>query len=255
MNHASIIDGCRLSRAKIVIYKHSDMIDLERKIKENAPANGLIVSDAVFSMDGDIAKLPEIMALAQKYNLLVMVDEAHSTGVIGKTGHGIIEYFGLKDKPDILMGTLSKALASEGGFVCGNEILIEYLRNKARSFIFSTSLAPATLAAVKAALNVIRNEPEQVQRLQHNVKYFCSELKSRGIDVQTESAIVPIIVGDEGKAMAIASRLFDEGIYISAIRYPTVAKGQARLRAALMATHTEQDLSEAAQKIALAMSC
>ena len=255
LNHASIIDGCRLSRAKVVIYKHSDMIDLERKIKENTPANGLIVSDAVFSMDGDIANLPEIMDLAQKYNLLVMVDEAHSTGVIGKTGHGIIEYFGLKNKPDILMGTLSKALASEGGFVCGNEILIEYLRNKARSFIFSTSLAPAILAAAKAALNLLRNEPEQVQRLQYNVKYFCSELKRHGIDVQTKSAIVPIIVGDEGKAMAIASRLFDEGIYISAIRYPTVAKGQARLRAALMATHTEQDLSEAAQKIALAMSC
>ena len=144
LNHASIIDGCRLSRAKVIIYKHNDMIDLEQKIKSAPTTNGLIVSDAVFSMDGDIANLPDIIALARKYNLMVMVDEAHSTGVIGKTGHGIIEHFNLKDRPDILMGTLSKALASEGGFVCGNNLLIDYLRNKSRSLIFSTSLAPAT---------------------------------------------------------------------------------------------------------------
>ena len=152
------------------------------------------------------------------------------------------------------MGTLSKSLASEGGFVCGSETLIDYLRNKARSFIFSTSLAPATLAAAKAALDVLKNEPERVQHLQNNVKYFCSELQRYGVNAETESAIVPIIVGDEGRAMAISSRLFDEGIYISAIRYPTVAKEQARLRVALMATHTEQDLAIAAQKIAFSIS-
>lgn len=254
LNHASIIDGCRLSRANVVVYRHNDIADLDRKIREIAPANGLIVTDAVFSMDGDITNLPEIISIARKYNLLVMVDEAHSTGVIGETGHGIVEYFDLKDKPDILMGTLSKSLASEGGFVCGDELLIDYLRNKARSFIFSTSLAPATLATAKSALNILKNEPELVQRLQDNAKYFCSELQMQGISVETESAIVPIIVGDEGRAMAIASRLFDEGIYISAIRYPTVAKGQARLRAALMATHTESDLTVAAKKVALALN-
>ena len=254
LNHASIIDGCRLSRANVVVYRHNDAGDLEHKIKETSPANGLIVTDAVFSMDGDIANLPEIISIARKYNLLMMVDEAHSTGVIGKTGHGIVEYFNLKDKPDILMGTLSKSLASEGGFVCGSELLIDYLRNKARSFIFSTSLAPATLAAAKSALNILKNEPERVTRLQDNVKYFCSELQRQGVNVETKSAIVPIIVGDEGRAMAIAARLFDEGIYISAIRYPTVAKGQARLRAALMATHSKQDLSIAAQKISLALN-
>ena len=253
LNHASIIDGCRLSRADVVVYRHNDIADLERKIKETAPANGLIVTDAVFSMDGDITNLPGIISIARKYNLLVMVDEAHSTGVIGRTGHGIVEHFNLKDKPDILMGTLSKSLASEGGFVCGDELLIDYLRNKARSFIFSTSLAPATLAAAKSALNILKNEPERVQHLQDNVKYFCSELQRQGIIVKSESAIVPIIIGDEGKAMAIASNLFNEGIYISAIRYPTVAKGQARLRTALMATHTEQDLTIAAEKIALAL--
>ena len=254
LNHASIIDGCRLSRANVVVYRHNDIVDLERKIKEIAPSNGLIVTDAVFSMDGDIANLPEVVSIARKYNLLVMVDEAHSTGVIGKNGHGIVEHFNLKDKPDVLMGTLSKSLASEGGFVCGDEVLIDYLRNKARSFIFSTSLAPATLVTAKASLQILKNEPERVQRLKDNVKYFCSELQRQGISVKTESAIVPIIVGDEGRAMAIASKLFEEGIYISAIRYPTVAKGQARLRAALMATHTEQDLTIAAEKIALALN-
>ena len=255
LNHASIIDGCRLSRAKVVIYKHNDMNDLELKIKKFQITNSafrIIISDAVFSMDGDIANLPKIIELARKYNLFVMVDEAHSTGVIGKTGHGIIEHFNLNDTPDILMGTLSKSLASEGGFVCGNNLLIDYLRNKARSFIFSTSLAPATLASAKAALKILNDEPERVQQLQHNVKYFCAQLRNHGIDVNSESAIIPIIIGSEEKALRISEKLFDEGIYISAIRYPTVAKGQARLRVAIMATHTEEDLKLAAQKIALA---
>ena len=253
LNHASIIDGCRLSRAKVVIYKHNDINDLERKIKSTTFANGLIVSDAVFSMDGDIANLPDIMSLARKYNLFVMIDEAHSTGVIGKSGHGIVEYFNLSDKPDILMGTLSKSLASEGGFVCGNHLLIDYLRNKARSFIFSTSLAPATLASAKAALKILNDEPERVQQLQHNVQYFCNQLKDHGICVSSESAIIPIIIGSEETALKISENLFNEGIYISAIRYPTVAKNQARLRVAIMATHTEEDLKIAAQKISLAM--
>ena len=260
LNHASIIDGCRLSRAKVVIYNHNDMSDLECKVKENLHPghsknfiDGLIVTDAVFSMDGDIANLPDIMRIARKYNLMVMIDEAHSTGVIGATGHGIVEYFKLSDKPDILMGTLSKSLASEGGFVCGNSLLIEYLRNKARSFIFSTSLAPATLASAKAALQILKNEPERVTQLQNNVNYFCAQLKNHGIDVNSESAIIPIIIGSEEEALRISAKLFDEGIYISAIRYPTVAKGQARLRVAIMATHTEDDLKFAAQKIALAV--
>ncbi len=254
LNHASIIDGCRLSRAKIVIYKHNDMLDLERKINQFRNSSfRIIISDAVFSMDGDIANLPEIISIARKYNLLVMIDEAHSTGVIGKNGHGIVEHFDLNDKPDILMGTLSKSLASEGGFVCGNNLLIDYLHNKARSFIFSTSLSPAALTSAITALKILNDEPQRVKQLQYNVNFFCTQLKNYGINVKSESAIIPVIIGDEEKSLKIAEKLFDEGIYISAIRYPTVAKGAARLRIAIMATHTEEDLKISAQKIAQAV--
>ena len=246
LNHASIIDGCHLSHARTIVYRHNDMADLEAKIQAAAPSHGLIVSDAVFSMDGDIADLPGILRLAQKYHLLSMVDEAHATGVIGATGHGIVEHFGLDTNPDILMGTMSKSLASEGGFVCGSQLLIDYLRNTARSFIFSTSLAPATLAAALAALALIRQEPQRVARLQENTRCFCDALTAHGIPTAATSAIVPIIIGDEGRAMRIAQQLYEEGIYLTAIRYPTVAKGSARLRAAIMATHTEEGLVAAA---------
>jgi len=253
LNHASIIDGCRLSKADTIIYRHNDMADLEAKICAAVPSCGLIVSDAVFSMDGDIANLPQIMKLAQKYHLLSMVDEAHSTGVIGKTGHGIVEYYASEESPDILMGTLSKALASEGGFVCGSQLLIDYLRNTARSFIFSTSLAPAALAAAETALSILEMEPERITRLRSNTSRFCQALSREGISVKSNSAIVPIIIGDEEKAMKIAQRLFAEGVFLTAIRYPTVPKGSARLRAAVMATHSESDLITAAHKIAMAI--
>ncbi len=250
LNHASIIDGCRLSRARTVVYRHNDMRDLEEKIRQNPAARGIIVSDAVFSMDGDIACLPQILELAERYQLFSMVDEAHATGVIGKTGQGIVEYYGLTKKPDILMGTLSKALASEGGYVCGSQMLIEYLRNTARSFIFSTSLAPASLGAAKAALQILSGEPGRVARLQQNTQDFCAALKRHGIPAASESAIVPLLVGDEGRASRIAARLFEQGVFLSAIRYPTVAQGKARLRAALMATHQRDDLVWAAERIA-----
>ncbi len=249
LNHASIIDGCRLAQAQTVVYRHADMADLEEKIKTVRPGFGIVVTDAVFSMDGDIAPLPDILALAKKYGLLSMVDEAHATGVIGKTGRGIAEYFGTEEKPDVIMGTLSKALASEGGFAAGNSLLIEYLKNTARSFIFSTSQSPANLAAAREALSVIEEEPERIARLQHNTRIFIDALQENGIAVKSESAIVPIIVGDENAAVEAAKWLYDEGIFLSAIRYPTVAKGSARLRAAIMATHTERDLRRAAAKI------
>ncbi len=253
LNHASIIDGCRLGHVKIVIYKHSDMADLEAKIKETNASFGVIVSDAVFSMDGDVAPLPDIMRLAKKYGLLSMVDEAHATGVIGKTGRGIVEYFGLTEKPDILMGTMSKSLASEGGFACGDDTIIEYFINAARSFIFSTSLAPATLASALEALRVIEDEPERVRRLQDNTALFIKKLAALGIETKSDSAIVPIIIGDEAKAMNVAQKLYDDGVFLTAIRYPTVARGSARLRAAIMATHDDRDLIEAAEKIASAI--
>ena len=253
LNHASIIDGCRLSRAKTVIYRHSDMQDLEEKLAAHAHCPGVIVSDAVFSMDGDIADLPRILELARKYHVWSMVDEAHSTGVIGKTGRGICEHFHLREKPDVLMGTLSKALASEGGYVCGSRLLIDYLKNTARSFIFSTSQSPANLAAASAALQLLQEEPERCARLQENVRVFCAALAEHGIEARSETAIVPLIVGEESLAVKIAKDLERQGILVSAIRYPTVAKGAARLRVALAATHTEEELKSAAARIAACM--
>lgn len=249
-NHASIIDGCRLSHAKTVIYPHNDMEALEARLREYTGCQGLIVTDAVFSMDGDIARLPQIMALAKKYHVLTMVDEAHSTGVIGKTGRGIAEYFNLTEKPDILMGTMSKALAAEGGYACGSQLLIDYLRNTARSYIFSTSAAPAVLAAASQALRLLREQPELTQRLQENTRIFCHALRENGIMADSKTAIVPIILHDEELAVKTAAALRQKNIYISAIRYPTVAKGRAMLRAALMSTHTAAELRQAAKTIA-----
>lgn len=253
LNHASIIDGCRLSRAKIVVYRHNDMEDLERKIQETAPEKGLIVSDGVFSMDGDIVNLPQLIALAQRYGLLSMIDEAHATGVIGKTGRGTAEHFGLTHGADITLGTLSKSIGSEGGFVCGDRVLIEYLKNKARSFIFSTALSPVTVATACRGVELMMESPERTQWLQRNVEFFCNALRKNGILVESETAIIPIMIGEESAALAVAEELFQEGFYISAIRYPTVAKGAARLRITLMATHTPEELANAAEKIAAAI--
>lgn len=258
-NHASIIDGCRLSRGRIIVYRHNDMEDLADKLKANPAEKGLIVSDAVFSMDGDILKLLEMVALGREYGCLTMVDEAHATGVIGRTGHGIEEYFAGKGyekeavRPDILMGTLSKALGAEGGFAAASQNIVDYLVNKARSFIFSTSQAPAALAAALEALGIIEAEPWRVTRLQNNVKVFCDALRENGVSVQSETPIIPILIGDEERAMQVAEALEEAGIMIPAIRYPTVAKGAARLRAALMADHTEEQLRGAAKAIAAAM--
>ena len=252
-NHASIIDGCRLAKSKIVVYKHNDMQDLEAKILATPCSRGLIVSDAVFSMDGDIVNLPELVALGKKYHLLTMIDEAHATGVIGKTGHGTVEHFGNVAQPDILMGTLSKSLGAEGGYACASKTIIEYLKNKARSFIFATSQAPATLAAALRAIEVLEAEPERAQRLQHNVDFFLQALHAEGVEADSPTAIVPIIIGDEATALKVADELLANGVLAPAIRYPTVAKGTARLRIALMATHTDEELAHTAKLIAAAI--
>ena len=249
LNHASIIDGCRLSHAKTVVYKHNDMQDLAEKLQKYAGCQGLIVTDAVFSMGGDIAPLPDIMALAEQYHVLTMVDEAHATGVIGATGQGIAEHFGLKRQPDVLMGTLSKALAAEGGYVCGSQLLIDYLRNTARSYIFSTSLSPAVLAAATKALKLLADQPSMVHQLQDNTRIFCKTLQQEGIEAHSDTAIVPIVLHDEELALCVAEELNRQNIFISPIRYPTVPKGQAMLRAALMATHTPEELRQAAHTI------
>ena len=254
LNHASIIDGCRLSHAKTVVYKHNDMKDLAEKLQEHAGCQGLIVTDAVFSMGGDIAPLPDIMALAEQYHVLTMVDEAHATGVIGATGQGIVEHFGLKRQPDVLMGTLSKALAAEGGYVCGSRLLIDYLRNTARSYIFSTSLSPAVLAAATKALELLELQPSMVHQLQENTRIFCKTLQQEGIEAHSDTAIVPIVLHDEELALRVAEELNRQNIFISPIRYPTVPKGQAMLRTALMATHTPEELRQAAHTIGQTIS-
>ena len=252
-NHASIIDGCRLAKSKIVVYKHNNMQDLEAKILATPCSRGLIVSDAVFSMDGDIVNLPKLVELGKKYHLLTMIDEAHATGVIGKTGHGTVEHFGNVAQPDILMGTLSKSLGAEGGYACASKTIIEYLKNKARSFIFATSQAPATLAAALRAIEVLEAEPERAQRLQHNVDFFLQTLHAEGVEADSPTAIVPIIIGDEATALKVADELLANGVLAPAIRYPTVAKGTARLRIALMATHTDEELAHTAKLISAAI--
>lgn len=263
LNHASIIDGIRLSRAKCFVYKHNDMADLERVIKEAKSEQdakqdartfrGLIVTDAVFSMDGDLANLPGLLRIAKENDCFLMIDEAHATGVLGKTGRGLAEHYGCAHA-DVTVGTLSKAVAAEGGFVAGKQQLIDFLRNKARSFIFTTAMAPAVAAAACNNLRYIDAHAERVQNLRDNVKFFCDALLHEGVNVvQSPSAIVPIVIGDEACALKISAALQDAGILIPAIRYPTVAKGQARLRASLMATHTHEQLQAAATVIAQAV--
>ena len=263
LNHASIIDGIRLSRAKCFVYKHNDMADLQRVIQEADKSRAgesalpaprkLIVTDAVFSMDGDLANLPELLRVAKENDCLLMIDEAHATGVLGKTGRGLAEHYGCAHA-DVTVGTLSKAVAAEGGFVVGPKQLTEFLKNKSRGFIFTTAMAPAVAAAACNNLRYIDAHPERVQNLRDNVKFFCDALRREGVNVeQSPSAIVPIVIGDEAKAMQISAKLQEQGILIPAIRYPTVAKGQARLRASLMATHTHEQLQTAASIIAHAV--
>ena len=258
LNHASIIDGIRLSRAKCFVYKHNDMADLQRVIQEAEKSRAesalpaprkLIVTDAVFSMDGDLANLPELLRIAKENDCLLMIDEAHATGVLGKTGRGLAEHYG-SAHADVTVGTLSKAVAAEGGFVAGPKQLTEFLKNKSRSFIFTTAMAPAVAAAASNNLRYIDAHPERVQNLRDNVKFFCDALRREGVNVElSPSAIVPIVIGDEAKAMQVSAKLQEQGILIPAIRYPTVAKGQARLRASLMATHTQEQLQTAASVI------
>ena len=252
LNHASIIDGCRLSGADVFVYRHNDLDDLARKLAATREyRRRLAVSDAVFSMDGDLLDLPRFLALCRRYDAFSMIDEAHATGVIGATGRGLVEHFGC-EHPDIALGTLSKALGAEGGYVCGRRTLIDYLTSRARSFVFSTAPSAASAAAADAALTVLEAEPERVDRLRQAVEFFVRELGARGIEVRTESAIVPIPVGDERVAMAVAAEVEAQGFLIPAIRYPTVAHGAARLRAAVMCAHSESVLAAAAAAIARA---
>ncbi|MEW9124323.1 MAG: 8-amino-7-oxononanoate synthase [Thermotaleaceae bacterium] len=242
-NHASIIDGCRLSGAKIVVYKHCDMEDLREKIRIYPGNKRLIVTDGVFSMDGDIAPLEEIVTIAKEHNIFTMVDDAHGTGVLGENGGGCVEYFNLKGQVDIQLGTLSKALAGEGGFVAGSSALITYLRHKARSFIYSTALSPATIAVSLRALDIVKNEREQRSKLLQNAGWLQQELRKLGFHVlNSDTPIIPLIVGDPERALKLSEKLFEKGIFITAIRPPSVPQNTSRLRITLMATHHKEDL-------------
>lgn len=251
LNHASIIDGCRLSGAEIVVYDHCDMSDLARKVQGYPNRQALIVTDGLFSVDGDIAPLPALVEIAKKNNILLMVDDAHATGVLGPNGGGTADYFGLCDEIDISMGTLSKALASEGGFIVGKRSLIDYLVNTARSFIFSTALSPATIAISLKALEIVRAEPQRRNTLLANAAWFRAELRKAGFDVaENEAPIISIVIGEPDLAVTFSNRLMERNIFVSAIRPPTVPEGTSRLRISMMATHARDDLKKALNCIA-----
>lgn len=248
LNHASIIDGCRLSKADVVRYKHSDMNDLERVINEvkDKYNTKLIITDGVFSMDGDIAKLPEIVELAEKYGCLTYVDDAHSSGVLGKGGRGSAHHFGLHDRVDIQIGTLSKAIGVVGGYVAGRSNLIEWLNHRGRPFLFSTAAPPAVAAACLEAVRILSESTELSDRMWENANYFKKQLNDLGFNTgKSETPITPIIAGDDKKAIELSKRLFEEGVFAQSIVFPTVPRGGARVRTIVTAAHTKADLDEA----------
>lgn len=247
LNHASLIDGCRLSRAETVVYNHCDGEDLERKLATRAGARRkLVLTESVFSMDGDLAPLEDLVFLARKYAALLMVDEAHATGVFGATGAGLVEEFGLQQRVDIQMGTFSKALGSLGGYIAGSRDLIRYLTQKARSLIFTTGLPPAVVAASTAALRIARTEPERRTALWRNVRQLRDGLVEIGFSLgPSRSQILPMLLGDERKTMAACRFLLRHGVFVQGIRPPTVPPGTARLRITPMTTHTETEIAEA----------
>jgi glycine C-acetyltransferase len=247
LNHASIIDGARLSRAAIRVFPHRDPAALGRLLEETVSVKRrLVITDGVFSMDGDIAPMPEIAALARTHGAIMMVDDAHASGVLGKAGRGTVDHFGLHGQVDIQVGTLSKAIGVLGGYVAGSRSLIEYLYHRARPFLFSTSHPPAVAAACLAAFDVLESEPELIERLWSNTKRFKDGLKRLGFNTGvSETPITPIFVGEADLAMKFSDHLFERGLFAQGIGYPTVAKGKARLRTIVTATHTEPELDRA----------
>jgi glycine C-acetyltransferase len=255
LNHASIIDGARLSKATIRVFKHKDMKDCERILQEQAafPGKKLIITDGVFSMDGDIAPLPDLCELAEKHGCIMMVDDAHASGVLGSGGRGTVDHFHCHGRVHIQVGTLSKAIGSMGGYVCGSRELIDFLYLRARPFLFSTSHPPATAAACQAAFTLLDSaEGEKlIQKLWANTKFFKKELKKRGFQfTASETPIIPIHVGDAAKAFDFSRKLFEAGVFAPAVGYPTVAEGKARLRAIVSAAHKREHLLKAADILA-----
>lgn len=253
LNHASIIDGARLAKGKRLIYSHRNMKELEEMLIQASRSKHrriMVVTDGVFSMDGDIAPLPDIITLCEKYGAILMVDDAHATGVIGKNGRGTPSHFGLTDRVHIQIGTLSKTIGAMGGYIASVQELKDYFTQRARQFLFSSSHPPAVIGACMAAFEVLEEEPQLMQRLWDNTKYFKGRLKEAGFNTgQSETPITPIIVGDTARTAAFCDRLFEEGVFALAIVYPTVPRGTERLRTIVTATHTKESLDLAFEKI------
>jgi glycine C-acetyltransferase len=258
LNHASIVDGCRLSRATILVFRHKDVAHAEEQLASVAhlPGRKLLISDGVFSMDGDIGPLPALCDLAEKYGAIMMVDDAHASGVLGRNGRGTIDHCGVHGRVDIQVGTLSKAIGALGGYVCGTRDFIEYLYHRARPFLFSTSHPPSVAASCIAAFDVLENEPELIERLWSNTRFFKKELGVLGFNMggvntpASETPITPIILGEARATMDFSKAIFDEGVMGTGIAFPTVPEGKARVRTIVTAAHTEAELSQALEVLA-----
>ena len=253
LNHASIIDGARLSRAKILVFRHKDIAHAEEQLAsvKDQPGRKLLITDGVFSMDGDIGPLPALCDLAEKYGAIMMIDDAHSSGVLGRNGRGTVDHFQVHGRVDVQVGTLSKAIGALGGYVCGTRDLIDFLYHRARPFLFSTSHPPAVAATCIAAFEVLEQEPERIEKLWENTRYFKKELGNIGFNIggkntpASETPITPIIVGDGKLTMDFSRELFKEGVMATGIAFPTVAEGKARIRTIMSATHTRPQLDQA----------
>jgi glycine C-acetyltransferase len=247
LNHASIIDGCRLSGGKIIRYAHNDAADLERQINAaTGYRRAIIITDGVFSMDGDIAPLDKVCEVAERHNLILMVDDAHGEGVVGRGGRGIVDHFGLHGRVDVEVGTLSKAFGVVGGYVAGKATIVEWLRQRGRPFLFSSAATAADTAACIAAVDVLEGSTELVDRLWENTRYFKREMQRLGFDTgRSETPITPVMLGEASVAQQVSRRLFEEGLFAMAIAYPTVPKGKARIRVMVSATHSRDDLDQA----------
>jgi glycine C-acetyltransferase len=247
LNHASIIDGCRLSGAKIVAYDHNDVDDLRAKIAETTEyGRRLIISDGVFSMDGDIAPLPALVEVAHQHDILLMVDDAHGEGVLGKGGRGIVDHFDLHGKVDIEVGTMSKAFGAVGGIVAGRQVIVDWLRQRGRPFLFSSAMTVPDAAACLEAVDMLENSDELVKRLWSNAAVFKAEMKKLGFDIgSSETPIVPVMLGEAPLAQQFSRKLFENGVFAMAIGYPTVPKGKARIRVMNTAAHSQDDLEQA----------
>ena len=257
LNHASIIDGARLSRAKIKVFRHKDVAHAEELLKEiqHEPGHKLLITDGVFSMDGDIGPVDKLCDLADKYGAIMMVDDAHASGVLGRNGRGSVDHFHCTDRVDVQVGTLSKAIGALGGYVCGSRDLIDYLYHRARPFLFSTSHPPSVAATCVAAFDILEQEPERIERLWSNANYFKQQLAAAGFDVggrttpASETPITPIIIGDGRRTMEFSRALFDAGVMATGIAFPTVPEGKARIRTIMTSEHTREQLDQALETL------